>query len=92
MKPYTVIAMHAIDGQVVLGSFDSRAERDAFFYKEYAAFMSCGFDEHTLDICLGEVHGMTPKAEEADIAEALMAQYVGKADTQTRRKAQRNVI
>jgi hypothetical protein len=79
-KPYFVIAMHRIDGQVLLGEFDSKAERDRFYATEYAAFKQGGMDPDVKEILRGEV-GVIPtgrrEAEEADLGMALMAQYEG---------------
>jgi hypothetical protein len=85
-KPFFVIAMHRIDGQVLLGEFDTEAERDRLFHTEHKAWRNGGMDGDVVDVCRGEV-GRIPtgrhEAEEADLAMALMAQYEGK---QTRRK------
>jgi hypothetical protein len=37
-KPYFVLAMHRIDGQVLLGEFDTEAERDRLFHTEHKAW------------------------------------------------------
>jgi hypothetical protein len=79
-KPYNVIAMHRIDGQVLLGEFDSEAERDRLFHTEHKAWRNGGMCRDVVDICRGEV-GVIPtgrrEAEEADLGMALMAQYEG---------------
>lgn len=65
-KPYQVLALHAIDGQVLLGEFDSKQERDQFYTRERNVWLTGGYDSDTRDICRGDVHGIAPKAEGAD--------------------------
>lgn len=76
-KPWFVIAMHAIDGQVLLGEFDDRKERDRFYVRQRTVWFDGGMDSDVKDICRGEVHGMAREAEEADLGAALMAQFEG---------------
>jgi hypothetical protein len=88
MKPYNVIAMHRIDGQVLLGEFDTEAERDRLFHTEHKAWRNGGMCPDVVDICRGEVGQMPGRsngAEEANLGMALMAQYAGHTGKQTRR-------
>jgi hypothetical protein len=91
-KPFLVIAMHRIDGQVLLGEFDTEAERDRLFHTEHKAWRNGGMDGDVVDICrgeLGRMPGRSNGAEEANLGMALMAQY--EATTRTkRRKAERH--
>jgi hypothetical protein len=86
-KPYFVLAMHRIDGQVLLGEFDTEAERDRLFHTEHKAWRNGGMCPDVVDICrgeLGRMPGRSNGAEEADPrALALMAQY--EATTRTKR-------
>jgi hypothetical protein len=76
-KPFFVIAMHRIDGQVLLGEFDSKQERDRCYATEYAAFKQGGMDPDVKEILRGEV-GLIPtgrrEAEEADPTARALAQ------------------
>jgi hypothetical protein len=85
-RPWLVIAMHRIDGQVLLGEFDTEAERDRLFHTEHKAWRNGGMCPDVVDICrgeLGRMPGRSNGAEEADSrALALMAQY----ETTTRTK------
>lgn len=75
-KPYHVVAMHRIDGMVLLGEFDSAAERDDLYRRERAVWLDGGMDADVKDIVRGEL-GRIPgnrTAEEANVANALMAQ------------------
>lgn len=65
-KPYQVLALHAIDGQVLLGEFDSKQERDRNFADWHKAWRNGRMDPDVKDICRGDVHGMAPKAEGSD--------------------------
>jgi hypothetical protein len=74
-KPFFVIAMHAIDGQVLLGEFDTEAERDRLFHTEHKAWRNGGMCPDVVDVCRGEVHGMGErKVEEADPVNYAFAQ------------------
>ncbi len=75
-KPYHVVALHRIDGMVLLGEFDSASERDDLYRRERSIWCNGGYDSDTVDIVRGEL-GRIPgnrTAEEADVANALMAQ------------------
>ena len=75
-KPYHVVALHRIDGMVLLGEFDSASERDDLYRRERAVWLDGGMDSDVRDIVRGEL-GRIPgnrTAEEADVANALMAQ------------------
>lgn len=75
-KPYHVVALHRIDGMVLLGEFDSASERDVLYRRERSIWCNGGYDSDTVDIVRGEL-GRIPgnrTAEEADVANALMAQ------------------
>jgi hypothetical protein len=83
-KPYFVIAMHRIDGQVLLGEFDTEAERDRLFHTEHKAWRNGGMCPDVVDICrgeLGRMPGRSNGAEEANLGIALMAQYEGTTRT-----------
>ena len=75
-KPYHVVALHRIDGMVLLGEFDSASERDDLYRRERSIWCNGGYDSDTVDIVRGEL-GRIPgnrTAEEANVANALMAQ------------------
>lgn len=75
-KPYHVVALHRIDGMVLLGEFDSASERDDLYRREHSIWCNGGYDSDTVDIVRGEL-GRIPgnrTAEEANVANALMAQ------------------
>lgn len=75
-KPYHVVALHRIDGMVLLGEFDSASERDDLYRRERAVWLDGGMDSDVRDIVRGEL-GRIPgnrTAEEANVANALMAQ------------------
>ena len=75
-KPYHVVALHRIDGMVLLGEFDSASERDDLYRRERSIWCNGGYDSDTVDIVRGEL-GRIPgnrTAEEANAANALMAQ------------------
>ena len=75
-KPYHVVALHRIDGMVLLGEFDSASVRDDLYRRERAVWLDGGVDSDVRDIVRGEL-GRIPgnrTAEEADVANALMAQ------------------
>jgi hypothetical protein len=83
-KPWLVIAMHRIDGQVLLGEFDSKQERDRFYATEHAAWRNGSMCPDVVDICrgeLGRMPGRSNGAEEANLGIALMAQYEGTTRT-----------
>jgi hypothetical protein len=73
-KRYHVVAMHRIDGMVLLGEFDSAAERDDLYRRERAVWLDGGMDEDVKDIVRGEMGTRERTAEEANVANALMAQ------------------
>ena len=73
-KPYHVVALHRIDGMVLLGEFDSAAERDDLYRRERAVWLDGGMDEDVKDIVRGELGTREHTAEEANVANALMAQ------------------
>jgi hypothetical protein len=88
-KPYNVIAMHRIDGQVLLGEFDTEAERDRLFHTEHKAWRNGGMCPDVVDVCrgeLGRMPGRSNGAEEANLGMALMAQYAGKQTRRTKGK------
>jgi hypothetical protein len=94
-KPWFVLAMHRIDGQVLLGEFDTEAERDRLFHTEHKAWRNGGMCPDVVDICrgeLGRMPGRSNGAEEADMAMALMAQYDNGQQTRKSRKATRNEL
>ena len=75
-KRYHVVALHRIDGMVLLGEFDSASERDDPYRRERSIWCNGGYDSDTVDIVRGEL-GRIPgnrTAEEANVANALMAQ------------------
>ena len=79
MKPtkrWHVVALHRIDGMVLLGEFDSAAERDDLYRRERAVWLDGGMDSDVADIVRGELGRIPGKrtAEEANVANALMAQ------------------
>ena len=73
-KRYHVVAMHRIDGMVLLGEFDSAAERDDLYRRERAVWLDGGMDADVKDIVRGEMGTRERTAEEANVANALMAQ------------------
>jgi len=73
-KPYHVVALHRIDGMVLLGEFDSASERDDLYRRERSIWCNGGYDSDTVDIVRGEMGTRERTAEEANVANALMAQ------------------
>ena len=84
-KRYHVVAMHRIDGMVLLGEFDSAAERDDLYRRERAVWLDGGMDADVKDIVRGELGRIPGKqtAEEADVGDGLLALLGGATDTQT---------
>lgn len=64
-KPYHVVALHRIDGMVLLGEFDSASERDELFRRERAVWLDGGMDSDVADIVRGEL-GTRERTAEAE--------------------------
>ena len=64
-KRYHVVALHRIDGMVLLGEFDSVTERDDLYRRERAVWLDGGMDADVKDIVRGEM-GTRERTAEAD--------------------------
>jgi len=64
-KRYHVVALHRIDGMVLLGEFDSASERDELFRRERAVWLDGGMDSDVADIVRGEL-GTRERTAEAE--------------------------
>ena len=64
-KPYHVVALHRIDGMVLLGEFDSASERDDLYRRERAVWLDGGMDSDVADIVRGEL-GTRERTAEAE--------------------------
>ena len=64
-KRYHVVALHRIDGMVLLGEFDSASERDDLYRRERAVWLDGGMDSDVADIVRGEL-GTRERTAEAE--------------------------